>query len=76
MIVVSADRVQVDPPVFRYRIEAPGRHPETIHAPRIAALRLEELGVSNPEAVLKHARDWGSLEIEQKKGQSAKNLPK
>jgi hypothetical protein len=76
MIVVSTDRVRVDPPVFRYRIAAPGRYPATTEDPKIAALRLEEMGVPDPEAVLRHARDWGSLEIEHGNIKSAKTLPK
>jgi hypothetical protein len=49
---------------FSYSIAKDGRKPLfTTEDPTAAALELSKLGVEHPDPLVAHSRDWGSLEI-------------
>lgn len=62
MILLSADRLDVYD-AFQFRIEAAGNTPAVTGDPRTAAKMLRDLGISDASRLVRHVRQWGSLEI-------------
>lgn len=62
MIVLTATRVNIQEQ-FRFTIEAPDYGRTVTSDPDLAAEALHSLGLNNSAALLKHARDWGVIEI-------------
>jgi hypothetical protein len=66
MILLVATRLD-DGGHFSYAIQAAGEQPVVTTDPATVTQELSRLGVDNPDPLVAHARNWGSLEIVERK---------
>jgi len=62
MILLSATRVDAGEH-FSYRVECAGRQMIVTDDAGAAIAVLREFGIDDPQRIIAHARNWGSIEI-------------